>query len=170
MGKSFLESLKGKVGIIRKFDEEIAARKNKGKLNVVNTDAVDPKELLKKYQEEMKAKEETEILEAIKKDFTRPDILGQLQTEFYENVSLLEVESNKLTEEANELKTKYKADLKELDNKHSEIANKHMRLRNEYLGICEELGFDYGEAETKFGWMFASSGAANVSRESHSIN
>ena len=159
--RDIFNSLKAKVDILKAFDKEIADKREK----IKNTDSVDPKKLLKEYQDNLKLNSDIKQLEEIRETFTRPDVLENLVSEFCSNVTLLEKEAHTLTEKAEELRKDYINSLKALDVKHYELQDKFTDLRQEYISTATELGFEQSEVEFKLQSHFASSGARIISRE-----
>ena len=164
--RDIFNSLQAKLDILKAFDKEIADKREK----IKNTDSVDPKKLLKEYQDNLKLNSDIKQLEEIRETFTRPDVLENLVSEFCSNVTLLEGEANNLTTKAEALRDKFINDLKALDIEHDKLQNKFTALRQEYVNVGTELGFNQAEIEIKLPYHFASSGSRIVARQGISLD
>lgn len=160
MVKKFLNSLTTKINFIKSFDKKIEELNNRP----TNLSAETPEALLEEYKHKIAAENDVNILEKIKEDFVRPDVLDELSKEFYANLEDLYAEAN-ILDKAEKLKEKYILDLKKLDVEHDAINEKALELQREYLVVAQELGFSQREAEFKLRLYLRESGARIVSRE-----
>ena len=162
MVKEFLNSLIEKVDYIKSFDEKIESLQNKTESA---TDVYkSPSDLLKKYKAQIEAENDIKVLESLKKEFLRPDILEELSKEFYKNLDEVYSKYDTLSK-AEKLKEKYIADLKSLEIENTKMNNQALELQREYLQVARGLGFDDREVSNKLTVHWRTGGARIVAKE-----
>ena len=161
MVKEFLNSLLEKVDYIKSFDEKIESLKNK--VETVTEDHKSPSDLLKKYKAQIEAENDIKVLEGLKAEFVKPDILGELANEFYKNLEEIYSKYDTLSK-AEKLKEKYIADLKALDLENDKMNNEAIQLQMEYVKVAEGLGFSSNEVTSELRVHWRSGGARLISK------
>ena len=162
MVKNFLNSLLEKVDYIKSFDEKIESLQTK--VETVTEDHKSPADLLKKYKAQIEAENDIKVLEGLKAEFVKPDILGELANEFYKNLEEIYSKYSTL-EKAEKLKEKYIADLKSLEIENTKMNNQALELQREYLQVARGLGFDDREVSNKLTVHWRTGGARIVAKE-----
>ena len=162
MVKNFLNSLLEKVDYIKSFDEKIEGLQNKAES--ATEDHKSPSDLLKKYKLQLEVEQDIKILESLKAEFIKPDVLGELANEFYKNLEEIYSKYSTL-EKAEKLKEKYIADLKSLEIENTKMNNQALELQREYLQVARGLGFDDREVSNKLTVHWRTGGARIVAKE-----
>ena len=162
MVKNFLNSLLEKVDYIKSFDEKIESLQTK--VETVTEDHKSPADLLKKYKAQIEAENDIKVLESLKKEFLRPDVLQQLSEEFYKNLNEIYAQYNSLGK-AEELKKKFIEDLKKIDAENSKMNEEAIALQRQYIDAATQLGYSPAEAEYKMSVHWRESGSRIILRE-----
>ena len=162
MVKNFLNSLLEKVDYIKSFDEKIESLKNKAE----STTEVykSPADLLKKYKAQIEAENDIKVLEGLKAEFVRPNVIEELSKEFYKNLDEVYSKYDTLSK-AEKLKEKYIADLKALDLENDKMNNEAIQLQMEYVKVANGLGFSSNEVTSELRVHHRSGGARIVAKE-----
>ena len=162
MVKNFLNSLIEKVDYIKSFDEKIESLQTK--VETVTEDHKSPADLLKKYKLQLEVEQDIKVLESLKAEFVKPDILGGLANEFFKNLEEIYSKYDTLSK-AEKLKEKYIADLKALDLENDKMNNEAIQLQMEYVKVAEGLGFSANEVTNELKVHWRSGGARLISKE-----
>lgn len=167
MVKKILETMKSKISLLGQFDNEISARKVKPSVFSIEEN-IDPNTLLEKYKQDLEREKEIEILNKLKSEYTRPEVLGQLAYECNQIGQALKDEANNIYLEAEKLKADYEAELRDMDKKFDVLQNKYFENISEYDKTIEALGFE--QHEFKPDRHFLTSGARIIARQNISID
>ena len=162
MVKNFLNSLLEKVDYIKSFDEKIEGLQNKAESATEVYKS--PSDLLKKYKLQLEVEQDIKILESLKAEFVKPDILGGLANEFFKNLEEIYSKYDTLSK-AEKLKEKYIADLKALDLENDKMNNEAYELQREYVKVAEGLGFSANEVTNELRVHWRQGGAKIVAKE-----
>ena len=162
MVKNFLNSLLEKVDYIKSFDEKIESLQTK--VETVTEDHKSPADLLKKYKAQIEAENDIKVLEGLKAEFVRPNVIEELSKEFYKNLEEIYSKYDTLSK-AEKLKEKYIADLKALDLENDKMNNEAIQLQMEYVKVAEGLGFSSNEVTNELRIHWRQGGARIVAKE-----
>ena len=162
MVKEFLNSLLEKVDYIKSFDEKIESLQNK--VETVTEDHKSPSDLLKKYKLQLEVEQDIKILESLKAEFIKPDVLDGLSDEFYKNLNEVYSKYDSL-KKAELLKKKFLEDLKKIDAENSKMNEEAIALQRQYIDVATKLGYSPAEAEYKMSVHWRESGSRIILRE-----
>lgn len=146
---SILKALKEKVEFLKGFDSEISTRKQGLEKKSKGIILEDAQTLLNKYKAQQEVEADVKILEELKGQFLKPNVLGDLAAELLEETKFAYDELANLREACEQAKKNYTNTLKELNEKHYSLMKEIQAKKSEYENVAIELGFEYAETKSK---------------------
>ena len=162
MIKEILNSLTEKIQYLQSFDEKIESLKNKAESATQVYES--PADLLKKYKAKIETENDIKVLEGLKAEFIKPDVLDGLSDEFYKNLNEVYSKYDSL-KKAELLKKKFLEDLKKIDAENSKMNEEAIALQRQYIDVATKLGYSPAEAEYKMSVHWRESGSRIILRE-----